>query len=86
MDWKPHPPPLAEWPEHVKQVYEAGCVRIDRLRAANYDADGVLAIPFRCYGCDEWRADLAMLTGEKLPLCVRCLGFHPADVPGLNGE
>ena len=78
-NWKPHPPASAEWPDYVVKMYHAGCEKIDRLRK-QFDEDGILPMPFTCYGCEEPRTDLAMMTGDGLPMCVKCLGFDPAEV------
>lgn len=57
----------------IEAIYVAGQARIDRMRAElKRDADGCLVLPFRCYGCDEWKANLCMMTGDGLPLCTDC--------------
>jgi hypothetical protein len=56
----------------VEAIYQAGLVRIERIRRKNRWDDGVLVVPFQCYGCDEQRIDLFMMTGDGLPLCRRC--------------
>ncbi len=71
--WRPHPPASPDWPSHVKQIYEAGCRRIDELRK-QMEPDGVCPIPFRCYGCDGVRDDFALLTGDGCPMCEGCVG------------
>lgn len=78
ITFKPHPPPLEDWPEHVKRIYLEGCKRIDRCRE-QLQPDGIVPIPFRCVSCEEQRDDLAMMTGDGLPLCVKCLGFVPDE-------
>lgn len=57
----------------IQALYEAGQALIDRMRAELVrDEHGCIALPFRCYGCDQSRFDLAMMTGDGLPLCCGC--------------
>lgn len=70
--YKPHPPPNSEWPPQVVAIYLRGCARIDELRK-QADESGVFPIPFRCYGCDEMKANFGMMTGDGCPLCDDCL-------------
>ena len=56
----------------VEKIYQAGLVYIDRIRSLNRWEDGILVLPFQCYGCDEQRTDLFMMTGDGLPMCRRC--------------
>lgn len=70
-DLKPFPPADPSWPEHVKRIYEAGCVRITELRK-QIGPDGVCPIPFRCWSCDQQRSDFGLMTGDGVPLCGRC--------------
>lgn len=70
--WKPHPPPNPEWPDHVKTIYYQGCERIDELRK-QIGEDGVITIPFRCYGCDQQKSKLSLITGDGLPMCTDCV-------------
>lgn len=59
----------------IQALYEAGQARIDRMRAELVrDIYGCIALPFRCYGCDQLRFELAMMTGDGLPLCCICFG------------
>lgn len=76
--YKPWPPANPEWPDYVQRMYAAGCVRIDELRK-QMEPDGICPIQFRCYGCDESRSDFAMLTDDRVPMCVKCLGFVPTE-------
>lgn len=71
--WPPHKPPDPDWPDHVKRIYEAGCVRVDKARE-QIGPDGTVPIPFTCYGCDKPRDDFAMLTGDGVPICLVCMG------------
>jgi len=70
--WKPHPHPPSHWPDHVKTIYRYGCDRIDELRK-QLDDDGIVTLPFRCYGCDRERDDFGMTTGDGVPICKDCL-------------
>ena len=79
--WEPYPPPLDHWPEHVKRIYLAGSERINLLRV-QMGPDRICPIPFRCWLCDEMRSDFAMLNGDGVPLCIKCLGFDPAEIEG----
>lgn len=78
---KPHPPANPEWPDHVKAVYAAGCARIDELRK-QVDDDGVVPLPFRCYSCDGSRDDFGLLTGDGVPICMKCIGGMEAALEG----
>lgn len=56
----------------VEAIYQAGLARIERIRAANSWEDGVLVMPFTCYGCEEHRTDFFLRTGDGLPMCRKC--------------
>lgn len=53
-------------------------VRIEQMRA-ELPEKGMIPLPFRCWGCDRQRFDLALVTGDGLPMCVECLGFQPTE-------
>ena len=53
---RPHALANPAWPDYVKAIYAQGCVRIDELRT-QIGPDGIVPIPFWCYGCDEPRSD-----------------------------
>ncbi len=76
--WKPHPPPNPEWPDNVKRIYATGCVRIDKLRR-QIGEDGIIPLPFRCYGCDKMSMMFSMLTGDGLPMCTSCVQVPRPD-------
>lgn len=64
----------------VQRIYEADARRIAEMKAEIVAETGDLSIipmPFRCYGCDRRKFDLAMIIGDGLPMCVECLGFKP---------
>lgn len=65
--------------ETLAAILESGLRHVAKIRAANVWEDGVLVVPFVCYGCEESRDDLALMTGDGLPLCIRCLGFQPTS-------
>lgn len=59
----------------IQAIYEAGCAHIEKIRSSNRWEDGALQLPFRCYGGHEdLRYDLAMMTGDGLPMCQGCFG------------
>jgi hypothetical protein len=67
---------------YIQQIYEQGQSRIDRMKEqlkVESGPEGIMPMPFLCWGCDERRMDLSMMTGDGLPLCVRCLGFVPTE-------
>jgi hypothetical protein len=58
-----------------QRMCERQLARIEQMRA-ELPADGMIEIPFRCYGCDRQRYDFGLLTGDGLPLCAECFdGF-----------
>lgn len=77
---KPHPPAPSDWPDYVKRMYEAGCVRIDELRK-QMQPDGICPIPFRCYGCDQMRDCFALLT-SGCPMCDVCINRQVDTLEG----
>ena len=57
----------------VERIYVAGLARINRMKAElRFDDAGCLLLPFRCYGCDQMKTNLCMMTGDGLPLCTDC--------------
>lgn len=57
----------------VEAIYVAGQKYIDELKAqCRYDEDGILILPAPCYGCTKPVTDIAMITGDGLPLCNEC--------------
>ncbi len=83
MSWPPHPPAPDDWPDFAKREYARVGKRIAEMQA-EIGPDRIIPIPFRCYLCDRRdRTDLAMVSGDGLPLCIECLGFDPAMEPGL---
>jgi hypothetical protein len=73
----------------TQAIYERGQRRIDEMKRniSEEMRDGMLPIPFRCYGCDEMREDFCLMTGDGLPLCAACFeGCVGAIGRGLNGK
>lgn len=59
----------------VEAIYVSGQEYINGLKAqCKYDEDGVLILPAPCYGCAKLVTDIAMITGDGLPLCTECFG------------
>lgn len=48
-----------------------GQKRINEM-LAELPADGIITLPFRCYGCDRQRYDFCLMTGDGLPMCRAC--------------
>lgn len=72
----------------VEAAYQRELIHIEKIRSLNkWDSNGILEAPFVCYGCANPRTDLFMMTGDGLPLCLKCFeemagplnGFDPSS-------
>jgi len=62
----------------IQKMYEEEQARIDKMRAV-LSADGMITLPFHCWGCDKMRWDFFMVTGDGLPMCKECFGQISGD-------
>jgi hypothetical protein len=66
----------------VEKFYQSGLQYIEKIRAANKWEDGILVMPFTCYGCAKPRTDFCMTTGDGLPMCVECFDKMASTISG----
>lgn len=71
----------------IQAIYEAGMRRIEELRRElRFDEAGILQLPFRCYGCDQVKANFSMMTGDGLPMCTDCIDSCVRAIPRGSGQ
>lgn len=69
----------------LARILEATAAKVERVRNANTWHGVILVMPFVCYSCEEDRTQLALMTGDGLPLCCQCFGeFENAMDPHME--
>lgn len=57
----------------IERMYVTEEARLNKLRSqCEWDEDGILKLPAMCQFCEKPVMDIAMISGDKLPICKPC--------------